>query len=695
MAFLWRVLSDAVESSDSYPRYSIPELRAPRAAVHRRQLAKRLVRPRIALTLWVIAHVHSLLPIVNVSIHSLLSAFKDGDTMHIITASLLTLIAVLPLCMGTASAFSLLACSASDFSSSPRDSRESAWLWPVGQAGIDSTQRVPPRSDKPLRIAILTIGTRGDVQPFISLAQHLRDQGGHSVVIATSRDFKKLIEDAGIEFGDISIPRIEQPASWLRVTSVGEMIEASAPRMVADYDVVAAAFARVSDEPRADVVVGTAMTLTFALNISEARGIPAWIAKLAPDIPTAAFAPPGTDSSSIGLLNIFRAIYYWLRVAFAVQRTRISAAEDIFREKHLGLEPLRAVARLDDMTYTPQLLGFSRALAPAPLDWPTWAFQCGFWLTSDTGGSLYDPHVGQVSREVRAFMSPEAGKTHVVCITLGSMTNCSRPTLLGDIVSVTRRRGLRVLLIRGWAGGAESDAARGLPAPGTDDGFLAIDEVPHAWVFPQCLVVVHHGGAGTTSRALASGAPSLIIPVLRWSDQWTWGALAESKGVGILLRARNPSSAAYSVALERILASVPGPTGALRHPTTDAAMVMGATLRGERACASVSSLFESCLCNLILPPHLADQVAVSSRGAGPLPALDELTKEQRMCARHCIQCVRERLIGVPETSTTAMDEKESSMHSLPKNVRAASRVRSPLPSSSPQVIPRARRRGRG
>jgi hypothetical protein len=140
------------------------------------------------------------------------------------------------------------------------------------------------------------------------------------------------------------------------------------------------------ERPRADVLVGTAMTLTFALNLSEAHGIPAWIAKLAPDIVTSAVAPPGSASSRCGALNLAKFYAYWGRVALAVSRTGISAAEDAFRAT-LGLGPVRAAARLEDMAYTPQLLGFSRALAPAPLDWPAMMSPTPSPFTSPTATS--------------------------------------------------------------------------------------------------------------------------------------------------------------------------------------------------------------------------------------------------------------------------------------------------------------------
>src|ERR1700710_2681732 len=49
------------------------------------------------------------------------------------------------------------------------------------------------------RIAIATIGTLGDVQPFVALALTLQKRG-YSVVLGTSGDFEKFVTDHGVEF---------------------------------------------------------------------------------------------------------------------------------------------------------------------------------------------------------------------------------------------------------------------------------------------------------------------------------------------------------------------------------------------------------------------------------------------------------------------------------------------------------------
>jgi sterol 3beta-glucosyltransferase len=57
-----------------------------------------------------------------------------------------------------------------------------------------------------------------------------------------------------------------------------------------------------------------------------------------------------------------------------------------------------------------------------------------------------------------------------------------------------------------------------------------IESVPHDWLFPQMVAVVHRGGAGTTAAGLRVGVATLIVP--HSTDQHTWGRRVADLGVG-------------------------------------------------------------------------------------------------------------------------------------------------------------------
>lgn len=58
------------------------------------------------------------------------------------------------------------------------------------------------RPDKPLHITCLTIGSRGDVQPYVALCKELQ-KDGHRCRIATHPEYEKWIKQHGIEFRSV------------------------------------------------------------------------------------------------------------------------------------------------------------------------------------------------------------------------------------------------------------------------------------------------------------------------------------------------------------------------------------------------------------------------------------------------------------------------------------------------------------
>merc|ERR550532_3202261 len=98
-----------------------------------------------------------------------------------------------------------------------------------------------------------------------------------------------------------------------------------------------------------------------------------------------------------------------------------------------------------------------------------------------------------------------------------------------------RRASARGVVLSGWAGlsaelvEGERDAAE-LRAYAADNVFFT-DTAPHEWLFPQCAVIVHHGGVGTTAAALRSGVPTVVTPI--FADQFANAFLVKKSGCGV------------------------------------------------------------------------------------------------------------------------------------------------------------------
>ena len=55
-----------------------------------------------------------------------------------------------------------------------------------------------------MKIALLTQGSRGDVEPFVRLGKTLKKRG-HDVTLSAPRNFMKMIESAGLKASPVEI----------------------------------------------------------------------------------------------------------------------------------------------------------------------------------------------------------------------------------------------------------------------------------------------------------------------------------------------------------------------------------------------------------------------------------------------------------------------------------------------------------
>jgi vancomycin aglycone glucosyltransferase len=109
-------------------------------------------------------------------------------------------------------------------------------------------------------------------------------------------------------------------------------------------------------------------------------------------------------------------------------------------------------------------------------------------------------------------------------------------------IEAIRAHGRRVLLARGRADLALIDDR--------DDCFV-VGEVNHQALFGRVAAVVHHGGAGTTTRAALAGAPQVVIPQI--VDQPHWAGRVAELGIGAAHAGPTPTFESLSDALRTAL----------------------------------------------------------------------------------------------------------------------------------------------
>ncbi len=327
-----------------------------------------------------------------------------------------------------------------------------------------------------MRITILTMGSRGDVQPLVALGQGLK-QAGYRVKIATHDAFQAMVEHYGLEFAAIA-----GDVQALMASAAGQqMLKSKNPialiqqyaRMVKPLVIQAMidSWAACQDS---DAIIFTA-TAVWGYDIAETLAIPCFFASLMPQTANPGFPYPSVSPRlQLGrVLNQWS--YPWLMEAFGTvfrqplnqfRRSRsVSLGKSQFQLPPIGFG---TIYRSIERTSTPVLYGYSPIVVPKPRNWSDRHHVTGYWF-------LEPATAGQPSQALLDFLA--AGKPPVY-IGFGSMGwGDATPTQM--ILDALKQTGQRGILLTGWGGIAQTD----LP-----DDVLLLNSVPHNWLFPQMAI---------------------------------------------------------------------------------------------------------------------------------------------------------------------------------------------------------------
>lgn len=360
----------------------------------------------------------------------------------------------------------------------------------------------------------MTLGTRGDVQPFIALARGLL-AAGHEVVLAAPQRFAGFVAGHGVPFAGVDdgpMRLMDDPAR------VGAMIEGGMGARLRQIRTMPAMFTQVLADcwdvashgvgAGADVVVHNGQIIA-GQHVAEKLGIPAVLALPIPMyVPTSEFPWPGVELPTWLPALANRATFKGMQGAAAM----FGRVVDRWREETLGLPRRRGrhdPLRRPDNGQAPVLHAFSPSVLPPPPDWPDSVHTTGYWFLPPSDEALPP----QVEDFLRAGDTP-------VFVGFGSMSGLDPVRTTALVLEAARRAGTRLVVGAGWGG---------LDSSTSGDDVLAVEDVDYQRLFPRVAAVVHHGGAGTTGAAFASGRPQVVCPFV--ADQPFWARLAHNRGV--------------------------------------------------------------------------------------------------------------------------------------------------------------------
>ena len=340
------------------------------------------------------------------------------------------------------------------------------------------------------KIAMFTMGTRGDVQPYIYLSKGLMREG-YDVVLGTHPCWRSLVEDAGIHFEPVGPDiDIEKETTIIRGRSK-------------------------------NALMSMIKTMNFIMKIIEGSSKEVYEICKGKDLVIVTHSQMGAVEA--GILGIPK-VNVTLQTEMIGEKLRKQklgerliggfiakqAAKPTNKIRKLyGLPPVRSAE--EEMSDKLNLIPISKYVIDRNPYWEDKNKLTGYWYDEEED---YTP-----DEKLKTFI--ESGEKPIV-LALGAMSfeTGSDRKKLDMFVNAFQKTGQRAI-IQGFQKTLED-----YELPGS---MIHAGSVPHSWLFRQAKCVIHHCGFGTTASTMIYGVPS--IPVPHVLDQLGFAMQLENKGV--------------------------------------------------------------------------------------------------------------------------------------------------------------------
>jgi rhamnosyltransferase subunit B len=358
-----------------------------------------------------------------------------------------------------------------------------------------------------VKVLLPTLGSAGDVHPYIALGAALEARG-HRATIITTPLFQPLIEAQGLRYlpvGTLEQVRIAiaDPDLWHLRKGFEVLAQVFIPAIEQIYRLI---------ETHADANTVVAFsTGAFGARVAQEKlGIPSASIHLQPTV-IRTFA----DQGMFGNIRLSASRPQWFKhglfrlVDWLVIDRCIKPPLNEFRAT-LGLAPVDRV--MHRWMHSPQLViaFFPEWFAAVQPDWPANTHAVGFPLWDGEGEPA-------PLEEAEEFLN--AGAAPVI-FTPGS-AGSTMHRFFRESVEAAQRLGLRAMLVTNYP----EQIPPNLPADIRVFGYL-----PFSQVLPRAALLVHHGGIGTLAQGIKAGIPHLVVP--NGYDQFDSGWRIEKMGLG-------------------------------------------------------------------------------------------------------------------------------------------------------------------
>ncbi|KAF3975515.1 hypothetical protein CMV_001229 [Castanea mollissima] len=229
-------------------------------------------------------------------------------------------------------------------------------------------------------------------------------------------------------------------------------------------------------------------------------------------------------------------------------------------------DPVTGLPTWHDRPSSPLLLyGFSKEVVECPGYWPSNVRVCGFWFLpmewqfsckecSEIAALVSSRNLQRKDElcsahiDLHTFLKTVSTPPIFVGLSsVGSMGFLKNPQaflhVLRTVIEITSYRfilftagfealdaAVRMIAAEASSCSSQTQLSEDCVSLFNSRFFCFTGSVPYKWLFPKCLVAIHHGGSGTTAAALHAGIPQVVCPFMLdqfyWAERMFWLGVA-------------------------------------------------------------------------------------------------------------------------------------------------------------------------
>ena len=362
-----------------------------------------------------------------------------------------------------------------------------------------------------MKIILTSIGTRGDVEPFLAIGKMLKEKG-HQVICAFSEKYRELTESCDLEFTSLGRKNddvlesdanrivmggsgIKKIFAFIKLMKLAQSQKVPQEKEFKLYELV--------KQEKPDRILYHSKNVYPLLWECKNRGKTIFVSPFA----YFHYIEGHTFFSGKNYGDFFNKLTFKLS-NFGVVTATMAAKKWLQIDEKITKRELINTIHSRKFIYT-----LSPSLFPRP----------DYWASNIKV-------LGHQELKINTDWKPEKALTEfiekhakILFITFGSMPNPEPEQKTKIIFEILERNKIPAII---------NTASGRLVKPDKFNSELIyfVSQISYDWIFPKMYAVIQHGGCGTTHLAIKYGCATMIIP--HFMDQFVWDKFISDLGVG-------------------------------------------------------------------------------------------------------------------------------------------------------------------